>query len=91
MGETFSKNIYIYVFVVENVLNLYGLVILIIISILICYGTISHYADINNGAYNQHVDEKEPFPLIVPKEFYVFYFLMTIFTVLPFVRSSPLR
>ena len=48
-------------------LNLYGLVILIIISILICYGVISHYADINNGAYNQRVDEIDPFPLIVPK------------------------
>ena len=76
---------------VENVLNLYGVVVLIIISILCCYVVVSHYSDIKDGAYNQHTQEEEPFPFIVPKEFYVFYFLMTVCTILPFVRSPQLR
>ena len=51
---------------VDNFLNLYGVVVLIVISILCCYVVISHYEDIKDGTYNQRED-KDPFPLIVPK------------------------
>ena len=78
-------------FSVENVLNLYGLVVLTIISILCCYAVVSHYADIQDGAYNQTAREQDIFPLIVPTEFFVLYLLMTVCTILPFAKSPPLR
>ena len=53
-------------FLVDNFLNLYGVVVLIVISILCCYVVISHYGDIKDGTYNQHENE-DPFPFIVPK------------------------
>ena len=76
---------------VENVLNLYGVVVLITISILSCFAVMSHYADIEDGAYNPRPHGKEPFPFIVPNEFFVLYFIMTFVTIIPFARSPPLR
>ena len=75
----------------ENVLNLYGLGILIVISGLSCYAVLSHIMDIQDGAYNQQPQETHLFPLIVPKEFFVCYLLMTVTTILPFAKSPPLR
>ena len=64
--------------VVENVLNLYGLLVLTVISILCCYAVVSHYADIQDGAYNQTAQEQDIFPL-------------TVCTIFPFAKSPPLR
>ena len=69
---------------VENVLNLYGLVVLIVISIFCCYLVLYHLEDIKHGADNQ---DESPFPV----EFLVFYLLMTISTILPYGRSPALR
>ena len=74
------------VILVENVLNLYGPVVLMVISIFCCYLVIYHYEDIKHAAAHQDEDE-DPFPV----EFLVFYLLMTISTTLPFARSPALR
>ena len=73
---------------VENVLNLYGIVVLIVISLLCCYVVIAHYEDIKDGLYNKHQDEdlKTHFD-----ELFVIFMIMTITTTLPFGRSQALR
>ena len=86
-----TKNNYMHslkTILVENVLNLYGLVVLIVISIFCCYVVIYHIYHIKHGAgTNSKHEDKDPFPL----EFFVFYLLMTISTILPFGRSTALR
>ena len=86
MEERFAGQCLVSVVLVENVLNLYGIVVLIVISIIFCYVIIAHYGDIKVGLYNKH-QEKDRKP---PTEFFVLCLLMTISTILPF-RSQALR
>ena len=78
------------VILVENVLNLYSLVVLIVISIFFCYVVIYHYEDIKHGHGGGDTDKHEDEDTF-PFEFLVFYLLITISTILPFGRSTALR
>ena len=62
---------------VENVLNLYGILVLIVISGLMCYVVLQHYWDIKEGLY----DTSELSLLL----------FTTLFTALPFAKSHGLR
>ena len=78
------------VILVENVLNLYSLVVLIVISIFFCYVVIYHYEDIKHGQGGGDADKQKDEDTF-PFEFLVFYLLITISTILPFGRSTALR
>ena len=71
-------------FTVENVLNLYGVLVLIVISGLMCYVVLQHYWDIKEGLY----DRSE---LSLPTEFLYLLLFTTLSTALPFSKSHGLR
>ena len=68
----------------ENVLNLYGVLVQIVISGLMCYVVLQHYRDIKEGLY----DRSE---LSLPTEFLYLLLFTTLSTALPFAKSHGLR
>ena len=69
---------------VENVLNLYGALVLLVISGLMCYTVLQHYKDIKEGVYHRS-------QLSVPTEFLYFLLFIAVSTGLPFAKSYGLR
>ena len=69
---------------VENVLNLYGVLVQIVISGLMCFVVLQHYRDIKEGLY----DRSE---LSLPSEFLYLLLFTTLSTALPFAKSHGLR
>ena len=68
----------------ENVLNLYGALVLLVISGLMCYTVLQHYRDIKEGLYHRS-------QLSVPTEFLSLLIFIAVSTGLPFVKSHGLR
>ena len=68
----------------ENVLNLYGVLVLIVISGLMCYVVLQHYRDIKEGLY----DRSE---ITLPTEFLYLLLFCALSTALPFAKSHGLR
>ena len=70
---------------VENVLNMYGFVVIILISIISsAYITIHHLSIEKNKG-------KENTSQLIPKEVIILYFLTLVCVVLPFIKSYALR
>ena len=67
----------------ENVLNLYGVVVLLVISGLMCFTVLQHYRDIKEGLYQNQ--------LSVPTEFLSLLLFKAVCTGLPFAKSHGLR
>ena len=72
-------------FLVENVINMYGFVVIILISIISsAYITIHHLSIEKNK-------DKEKTSQRIPKEVIILYFLTFVCVVLPFIKSYALR
>ena len=70
---------------VENVLNMYGIIVIILISIIsTAYITIHHLSIEKNRM-------QDTTPKIIPKEILILYFLTMFCVVLPFIKSYALR
>ena len=65
-------------------MNLYGALVLLVISGLMCYTVLQHYKDIKEGFYHRS-------PLSVPTEFLYFLLFIAVSTGLPFAKSHGLR
>ena len=68
----------------ENVLNLYGVLVLLVISGLMCFIVLQHYRDIKEGFYDRS-------QLTVPTEFLSLIIFTAFCTGLPFAKSHGLR
>ena len=68
----------------ENVLNLYGVLVLLVISGLMCFSVLQHYRDIKEGLYDRS-------QLTVPTEFLSLLLFIAVSTGLPFAKSQGLR
>ena len=70
---------------VENVLNMYGIIVIIAITIVsVAYVLLHHWRIQKNN-------EKEITSNLVPKEIYYLYLVLFFITVAPFVKSYALR
>ena len=64
-------------------MNLYGVVVLLVISGLMCFTVLQHYRDIKEGLYQNQ--------LSVPTEFLSLLLFKAVCTGLPFAKSHGLR
>ena len=70
---------------VENILNIYGIIVIIIISLVsVAYVILHHWRIQKNNEEN--IDKK-----LLPREIYFLYSVILFITVVPFIKSYALR
>ena len=74
---------------VENVLNMYGLIVIIVISVISFLYIVIHQSCIENGLFA--ICEKNSDQLTIPKEIHILYVSTTLCATIPFFQSFPLR
>ena len=72
---------------VENVLNMYGIMVIIIMSIISAVYSILHHWSIEMNK----MSENSPQPQLVPTENIILFFIILFCTVVPFIQSYALR
>ena len=70
---------------VENVLNMYGIIVIILISIISTVYITIHHLSIEKNRMQDTTSK------IIPKEIIILYFLTMFCVVLPFIKSYALR
>ena len=90
LKQTKSRNLKTYLYnltksLVENVVNMYGIIASFIITIAsVAYGLIHHWT-IEKNKKREHSTK------CIPKEIFLLYLLLLFITIVPFVRSYALR
>ena len=72
---------------VENVLNMYGIMVIIIMSIISAVYSILHHWSIEM----YKISENPPQPQLVPTEIIILFVIILFCTVVPFIKSYALR
>ena len=74
-------------YLVENVLNMYGIMVIIIMSLISAVYSILHHWSIEM----YKMSENSPQPQLVPTENIILFFIILFCTVVPFIKSYALR
>ena len=74
-------------YLVENVLNMYGIMVIIIMSIISAVYSILHHWSIEM----YKMSENSPQPQSVPTEIIILFVIILFCTVVPFIQSYALR